>query len=126
MDSKIATTESLEMVRTISKDVMTFHHHYHILYDLARDMGHVNYLEIGTWNGASACLMLQRPDTSVVTIDTGEYVKKDTVISNLNKFNIYNNFFCYLESDSHQPSTRVQVKRFFPEGVDILLSLIHI
>lgn len=111
------TQESLDIVTEISKTVKTFHHHYHILYDLAREFDHVNYFEIGTYAGASACLMLQRPDTWVVTVDTGQFVPKNKVIDTLSAFSNGNMFF-YLEG--HSWNLYDKVKPLFPEGIDIM------
>ena len=114
------TQESLDLVRKISKTVNTFHHHYHVLYDIANTFtGEVNYVEIGTYRGASACLMLQRPHTNVLTIDKGEYVKALEVLKNLNSFNIHNNEYLYIEGDSQTAKVRQKVKRFM-KWIDIL------
>jgi len=115
------TITSLELVREISKSIQTFHHHYHILYDIAAQFypDGCNYLEIGTFKGASSALMITRPNTNIVTIDTGKYVKKDEVISNISKFNFCNNNFWYFEKDSHKVATRYAIEEFMPL-VDIL------
>ena len=114
------TQESLDIVRHISKTVETFHHHYHILYDIAMMFsGTVNYAEIGTYKGASACLMLQRRNTRVLTIDTGEYVEPLEVLKNLTSFNVHNNEFLYIEETSQIAKTRKKVKNFM-SGIDIL------
>lgn len=50
----------------------TFHHHYHLLYDLRTLLGpgKKTYTEIGTFHGGSACLMMQHPfDTEIHCID---------------------------------------------------------
>lgn len=113
------TKESLELVEKISRKVETFHHHFHILYDIARDfIGRMNYVEIGTYKGASACLMLQRPHTTVITIDTGQYVKRDEVINNLNRFNVYHNPYRYIEQPSERAISKVKDVLF--GGIDIL------
>lgn len=120
-DIIIPTRKSLDIVRRIAQSVHTFHHHYHILYDIAELIGgHINYLEIGTFYGGSACLMLQRKDTSVITIDNGQFVKKEIVINNLNKFCLQDNFFFYIEADSHQDSTKKLIKRLLWTEIDIL------
>jgi predicted O-methyltransferase YrrM len=114
------TKESLDMVRAISDSVPTFHHHFHILYDIARLFtGYVHYAEIGTYRGASACLMLQRPMTIVLTIDKGEHVNKDEVLHNLDSCNIHNNRFIYIEGDSHTEKIKDAVKGFLGK-IDIL------
>jgi len=125
VDSKhiIPTQESLDIVREIAKSVRTFHHHYHILYDIARlFLGDINYVEIGTFHGASACLMLQRPNTNVITIDKGVYVPKEEVINNLSRFNLnsHSNQFYYMEKDSQKYSTMLLVSKMLLLGIHIL------
>jgi predicted O-methyltransferase YrrM len=117
------TQKSLDLVEEISKSIKTFHHHYHILYDIAEMfVGHINFFEIGTFQGASSALMLQRPNVTIITLDTGTYVKREEVIGNLNKFNIHKNIFWYIEEDSHQMKTKDKVKSIdlITPGIDIL------
>jgi predicted O-methyltransferase YrrM len=119
-DALVPTQESVDLVRKIGESVKTFHHQYHILYDIARLFeGPINYVEIGTFEGASACLMLQRPQTKVLTVDWGNYVTRKEVIDNLNKFNIHNNKFLYIEGNSQTAGVRAIVKEF-AECIDIL------
>lgn len=117
-----ATLESLELVREISKSVKTFHHHYHILYDLGREFtGRITYLEIGTYYGASACLMLQRPETNIITIDVGG-APEENILNNLKKFNKYeNNTFHFIRGNSHDQHTVNRIaKKVKDTGVNIL------
>jgi cephalosporin hydroxylase len=103
----IPSQESLELVRTIAKSVKTFHHHYHILYDIAKlfpDEYKLNYVEIGCYAGASACLMLQRKNTNVYSIDIGHPISPDVVLENVNSFNQNRNLFYYLNGNSHNQS----------------------
>ena len=106
----IITKESLELTRKISNKInnQTFHHHYHILYDIAQsyDPGYeINYLEIGCYAGGSACLLLQRPKTNVISIDLGKPISKDTVFNNVNKLNVHKNRYNYIEGNSHDVKT---------------------
>jgi predicted O-methyltransferase YrrM len=98
------TKESLDIVEKISNEMEgnTFHHHYHILFDLAQEFNtqHINYVEIGCYAGGSACLMLQRPSTNVISIDLGYPISPDIVQKNINKFNKLNNFYTYLQGNS--------------------------
>lgn len=97
------TKDSLDLVLEITKKInnQTFHHHYHILYDIANTLeGEINYVEIGCYAGGSACLMLQRPNTNVISIDIGQPIPKSVVIDNVNKLNKHNNKYCYLEGNS--------------------------
>ena len=119
----IPTIESLNLVRKISNaiDNKTFHHHYHILYDIAStfdDM--INYVEIGCYAGGSACLMAQRPMTNVFSIDIGVPIKPVVAINNFNKLNSNNNKFNYLEGNSYNIGTKKMLTDELIDGIDIL------
>lgn len=108
-----ATQNSLDLVREIiSTGVSTFHHHYHILYDIAKTINkdEINYVEIGCYAGGSACLMLQRKNTNVVSIDLGEPVSEEDVRSNVSKNNIHNNKFSYIKGNSQIQETKERLK----------------
>ena len=99
------TQNSLDITRDISTKInnLTFHHHYHIIYDILNSYDKsnvVNYVEIGCYAGGSACLALQRPNTRVVSIDLGDPIPKDIVIENISKLNIHNNKYTYLQGNS--------------------------
>lgn len=116
----LATKYSLDLVQEISKKIndKTFHHHYHILYDIPVNEPSV-YLEIGCYAGASAILMLQRPRSTVITVDLGYPISKDIAIKNISVNNPYNNVFNYIEGNSHDISIFEQVKSLSSQ-VDIL------
>ena len=62
------TQKSIDLLgEIVSNGVQTFHHHYHILYDIADSINkkEIKYVEIGCYAGGSACLMLQRKETNV-------------------------------------------------------------
>jgi hypothetical protein len=84
MDLK-PTQKSLDMVAQIATVLPTFHHHYHILYDIAETFGDkkINYVEVGAYAGGSSCLMLQRPNTTIASIDLGEPISKGEVLENV-------------------------------------------
>lgn len=117
------TKKSLDIVRDISNRMYedTFHHHYHILYDIAEefDTQPVNYVEIGCYAGASACLMLQRPNTNVVSIDLGSPISPEVVRKNVDKFNKLKNSYIYLQGNSQTPE---MVNRLISvvDSIDIL------
>lgn len=115
------TNQSLELTQFISDSIdnQTFHHHYHILYDLPVESHKINYLEIGCYAGGSAILMLFRPNTKVVSVDLGTPIPKETVLSNVSNNNPLENEFHYVEGDSSDESVVNQVKELMPE-VDIL------
>lgn len=96
--------ESVRLVNEISKSVKTFHHHYHILIDIAKNFGNesINYVEIGTYYGGSASLMIHRPNTNVISIDVGHPAPKNEAISNVNRFNIHDNNYIYIEGNSQE------------------------
>lgn len=106
--TQIKRSNSHLIVDTISKQMEghTFHHHYHLLYDLRTILGRQpkNYLEIGVFNGGSLSLMLQHPyDTNLIGLDLfmfeGQY---ETVQQNIAKFNRYGRNVLTYKGDTHQ------------------------
>jgi predicted O-methyltransferase YrrM len=102
------TQQSLDLVRQIASNVVTFHHHYHILYDIANsfDDKKINYVEIGAYAGGSSCLMLQRPNTTVISIDLGEPIPKEVVLENVIKYKTNNNNYKYIQGNSQVAETK--------------------
>jgi len=99
------TEKSLKLLEKISETVMTWHHHHHILFDIAETYPSdylLNYAEIGCYAGASSCLMLQRPNTRVVAIDMG-LLPIELVMQNVAKHNPHKNQFHYIQGNSHDP-----------------------
>lgn len=116
------TKKSLDTLRNISDTMFgkTFHHHYHILLDIAssyKKKEKINYLEIGCYAGASACLMLQRPNTSVISIDLGYPISEKVVYQNIEKFNTHKNEYRYIRGNSNDQTILKEVTDF---KVDIL------
>jgi hypothetical protein len=107
MDIKI-TQHSLDMVRQIANDVATFHHHYHILYDIANTFGDkkINYVEIGSYAGGSSCLMLQRLNTTVISVDLGEPIPKVVVFENIIEYKNNSNYYKYIQGNSQIQETK--------------------
>jgi hypothetical protein len=120
------TKESLDITRYISDNIenQTFHHHYHILYDIANSYPVdylLTYVEIGCYAGGSAILVLQRPNTKVISIDIGYPIDKSTVLSNIEKLNIHKNEYSYIEGNSHDLNTLDELKEILNNNkVDIL------
>lgn len=116
-----STNQSLELTQFISDSInnQTFHHHYHILYDLPVESDKINYLEIGCYAGGSAILMLFRPNTKVVSVDLGTPISKKTVLSNVSNNNPLENEFHYVEGNSSDGTVASRVKELMPQ-VDIL------
>jgi predicted O-methyltransferase YrrM len=108
------TEESLKITENISNviDNKTFHHQYHILYDIAKtynDNEIINYVEIGCYGGGSACLLLQRPNTNVISIDLGSPISPMIVLENVDKLNPHNNFYKYIIGNSQLPQTKYEL-----------------
>lgn len=113
--------KSLELLDNISKTVKTFHHHFHVLYDIASLFeGPINYVEIGCYDGASACLMLQRPQTNVFSIDTGTPIPPGQAYGNVLRHNTLGNRFEYLQGSSHDPNVLSKLKMSMNGKIDIL------
>jgi predicted O-methyltransferase YrrM len=118
------TQHSLDIARDISTKInnLTFHHHYHIIYDVLcsyNKFNVVNYVEIGCYGGGSACLALQRPNTNVISIDLGDPIPKNIVIENTTKLNIHNNKYTYLQGNS-QTYEMVSMLKQEIDSIDLL------
>ena len=109
------TEESLDITRRISNEMYgkTFHHHYHILYDIIKtypDDYNLNYEEVGCYAGGSACLVSQRKNTNIFSIDLGNPINHEVAIKNMQKFNNHSNKFEYIQGNSQLESTLVRLK----------------
>lgn len=118
------TKQSLEITEKISNEMngKTFHHHYHILYDIINTYPEnvkINYVEIGCYAGGSTCLVLQRKNTNVFAIDLADPIPQSVVMNNVNKFNIHSNNFAYIKGSSHDINTVNRLKEFVKE-IDVL------
>lgn len=94
LKKEIENSNSSSIVKYISNNMMgnTFHHHYHILYDIRTVLGKEKkiYTEIGTFHGGSAALMLQHQfDTELYCIDpmTASNDQYEIYCENKTKFN---------------------------------------
>jgi cephalosporin hydroxylase len=105
------TQKSLDKVVQIASNVATFHHHYHIIFDLAETFGEskINYVEIGAFAGGSSCLMLQRLNTTVISVDLGEPISKEVVFENVINYKNNNNYYKYIQGNSQVIETKNQV-----------------
>jgi len=105
------TQKSLDLVALIATNVSTFHHHYHILLDIADTFGEkkINYVEIGAYAGGSSCLMLQRLNTTIVSIDLGEPIPKGVVFENVINYKNNNNYYKYIQGNSQIIETKNEV-----------------
>jgi len=118
------TQQSLNITQIISDQIndQTFHHHYHILYDIAElypKYYNLVYVEIGCYAGGSACLMLQRSNTKVISIDLGTPIDESIVHTNINKLNKFNNSYNYLKGNSQTYEMVNKLKELINE-IDIL------
>jgi predicted O-methyltransferase YrrM len=118
------TEESLDITRRISNEMYgkTFHHHYHILYDIIKtypDDYNLNYVEVGCYAGGSACLVSQRKNTNIFSIDLGNPINPEVAIKNMQKFNNHSNKFEYIQGNSQLESTLVRLKSFIND-IDVL------
>jgi predicted O-methyltransferase YrrM len=116
--------ESLHLVEKISNLIQnqTFHHHYHILYDIASTYPidyTISYVEIGCYAGGSACLMLQRKNTNVISIDLGVPINPNVVYQNISSLNIHNNEYNYIMGSSHDINTINKLSELM-DMIDIL------
>ena len=118
------TEESLDITRRISNEMYgkTFHHHYHILYDIIKtypDDYNLNYVEVCCYAGGSACLVSQRKNTNIFSIDLGNPINHEVAIKNMQKFNNHSNKFEYIQGNSQLESTLVRLKSFIND-IDVL------
>lgn len=124
MIESILTEESNLKVLNIS-DTMenkTFHHHYHILYDLRTLLGpHKRvYVEIGAYAGGSASLVTSHPyPTECYSIDLGQPINPEIPKRNVEKFKNPNNSWEYIQGNSQLPAT-VNKLRDMVDGIDLL------
>jgi predicted O-methyltransferase YrrM len=116
----VHSQKSLDLLAEISKTVKTFHHHFHVLYDIASMYeGEINYVEIGCYAGASACLMTQRPKTNVFSIDTGTPISPNIAYANVLRYNYPGNKFEYIQGSSHDVNIVNRIRNSVHE-IDIL------
>jgi predicted O-methyltransferase YrrM len=84
----MTTKESLDLVKKITQKIPSYHHHYHVLYDISNliKKENINYVEIGAYAGASAALMLHNPKVNVISIDIGDPIRQEDVHNNISIF----------------------------------------
>lgn len=116
------TQESLDILRKVSETIETWHHHHHILYDIACEYPadyQVIYCEIGAYDGASAAMMIHRPNTKVISIDSNNFFPKERVINNVQKYNSHKNEYHYLIGNSRDDKTKKMLQNT-TNKIDIL------
>jgi predicted O-methyltransferase YrrM len=119
----MTTKESLDLVKKITQKIPSYHHHYHVLYDISNliKKENINYVEIGAYAGASAALMLHNPKVNVISIDIGDPIRQEDVHNNISIFFDCNNKkrFDYIEGSSHAKETKIELLNKIKE-IDIL------
>jgi len=119
----LTTEESNKIVIDISKKIKTFHHHYHILYDIANLFDNCIYLEIGAYAGASACLMLNNEKVKkVISVDLGHPINQSEVLKNIKSYMGHTNYnYTYVQGSSSSKKVLDDVKEILKnETIDIL------
>ena len=118
------TKKSIDLANDIIKkmDGETFHNHYHLLYDIASSFKgkNLNYLEIGTYCGASASLMSTHKKVSkICCVDVGHPISPLVAEKNLYTFRRAGCDFRYVQANSSALSCVNTVGAYMP-SVDIL------
>jgi len=122
VDKQLETSTSYDIFKRIIDEMKgrTFHHHAHILYDIRTLLGDEKktYLEIGSYCGASASLVIQHPfSTHVCCIDPlnlphSHYCEKDSqrkvLEDNLERFKGENSFELF-QAYSNDPTLIKQI-----------------
>jgi predicted O-methyltransferase YrrM len=94
LEALVLASGSADLVAAYSRKMEgeTFHHHFHVLYDLRTLLGRAraDYAEIGSHNGGSLILAFGHPlDTNVVSIDPLEVfaTQAGLLAANVRRFN---------------------------------------
>lgn len=130
INNEIKNSDSLTILKSITSKIKerSFHKYTHILYDLRTILGNNKkiYMEIGSYCGASASLILQHPfKTDVYCIDPlvlnknhykGNKSQEDTLINNLNNFK-KNNTYKVFKNFSNDKKLLENIKNI---NIDIL------
>jgi predicted O-methyltransferase YrrM len=126
----IQKSDSNEIVKYVSSNMSgkTFHHHYHILYDIRTLLGESKkvYTEIGTYCGGSLSLMLHHTyDTDIYCIDPLHVLQNQEqyVNENISKFNkdnkkvsLYKNFSTDRHFHNHLVEQKFNTDILFIDG----------
>lgn len=115
MNEILITKTSQTIVENIVKNMIgsTFHHHFHILYDIVTSIkkDKINYLEIGSYCGASGSLVLTHPKkVNAICVDTFEEASTETVRANFDMFKNMQSTFEFVVGDSKSIETLDKVK----------------
>jgi len=101
---EIKRSRSDKIVKSLSQTIKTFHHHYHLLYDLRTMLGPEpkRYCEIGVYYGGSSTLMLKHPyETSITGIDVFQFGDQlETLTKTVQEQNVQNREVSFHKSSS--------------------------
>jgi cephalosporin hydroxylase len=114
------TIESLKIVEDLSKKLKTFHHHYYVILDLLNSFNKekIIYVEIGCYNGGSACLALTNNKVECYSIDLGIPIDKQETIKTINDLRP-NSKHVYIEGDSQKIEIFNLLKSYI-DKIDVL------
>ncbi len=103
---------SLNILRSLIEKTggATFHHHYHILYDIVCSFPEaqiVTYLEIGAYGGMSAALVLQRPGTLATSIDLGTPISPEVAKELVKSVKAPQTGYTYLQGSSRDLHSQI-------------------
>lgn len=115
MNEILLTKHSQKLVEQIVADMegSTFHHHFHILYDIISSINKnsLNYLEIGSYFGASGSLVLSHDKKiNAVLIDTFSEAPMDLVEKNLDNFKNPESSYKLIVGNSQEQETITYAK----------------
>lgn len=123
MKDILLTRNSQKIVENIVKQMegQTFHHHFHILYDILSSIekDEINYLEIGSYCGASGSLVLSHPKkVNAFCLDTFSEAPTEMVRNNFNKFKNPESTFELIVGNSRSKEIIEQTRQLV-KGVDL-------
>ena len=117
LEALVLASGSAELVARYSRQMEgeTFHHHFHVLYDLRTLLGgaRADYAEIGSHNGGSLILAFSHPlDTAVVSIDPLEVfaTQAELLAVNVRRFNTAPRNFTQHRRRSTDPAFLAQLE----------------
>lgn len=116
MNEILLTKKSKDIVENIVQTMegQTFHHHFHILYDILTSIkkNRLNYLEIGSYCGASGALVLShQKKIDGFFIDTFSEAPISMVMRNLEKYKNKDSQYKFIVGDSKSSEIISETRR---------------
>lgn len=116
MNQILPTKSSQLKVKQIVEQMegQTFHHHFHILYDIITSIekDEINYFEIGSYCGASGSLVISHPKkVTTFCMDTYSEAPVELVTRNFQKFKNPKSSFNLIVGDSQKLQSIEEVRR---------------